>query len=38
MIKAFAKFQTKYPNAKLILVSWSVDENNSKNLVKELAI
>lgn len=38
MIRAFAKFQTKFPNAKLIMVSWSLDEANSKNLVKELDI
>jgi glycosyltransferase involved in cell wall biosynthesis len=38
MIRAFGEFVKKYPNAKLIMVAWSVDEIKSKNLVKELKL
>jgi glycosyltransferase involved in cell wall biosynthesis len=38
MIKAFAKFVKIIPNSKLILTAWSLDEINSKNLVKNLGI
>jgi len=38
MIKAFAKFVKEFPNSKLILVSWHIDKEKSKNLVKELGI
>jgi len=38
MIKAFAKFVKEFPNSKLILVSWHIDKEKSKSLVKELGI
>lgn len=38
MIRAFAKFHTKFPNTKLILVAWSVDETNSKNLIHDMDV
>lgn len=38
MIRAFAKFVKSFPNSKLLMVSWSVDETNSKKLVKSLDI
>ena len=38
MIKAFAKFVKSFPNSKLLMVSWSIDETNSKKLVRTLGI
>jgi len=38
MIKAFAKFVKIFPNSKLVIVDWSTDAQNSKDLVNSLAI
>jgi glycosyltransferase involved in cell wall biosynthesis len=38
MIRAFSKFVRVFPNSKFIMVSWSVDEENSKNLANSLGI
>lgn len=38
MLQAYAKFLDKVPNSKFIMVAWSVDEENSKNLAKSLGI
>jgi glycosyltransferase involved in cell wall biosynthesis len=38
MIKAFAKFVKDFPNSKLLMVAWSVDEIKSKELVETLGI
>lgn len=38
MIKAYAKFVKKFPNSKFVIVSWSVDQERSKSLVKDLGI
>jgi len=38
MIKAFARFLKVYPNANLVIVDWSTDAQNSKDLVNSLNI
>jgi len=38
MIRAFAKFLKAVPNSKFIMVAWSIDEENSKELVNSLGI
>ena len=38
LIKAFARFVKVFPNSKLVMVAWSVDEERSKNLANSLKI
>ena len=38
MIRGFAKFAKEYPNARLIMVAWSVDEDKSKQLASSLGL
>lgn len=38
MLRAFAKFNKEIPDSKFIMVSWSVDEENSKSLARSLGI
>ena len=38
MIRAYARFLKLFPNSKLIMVAWSLDEFNSKKLVNDLGI
>ena len=38
MIRAFARFAKEVPKSKFIMVGWSIDEENSKNLVNALGI
>jgi len=38
MFKAFEIFLKKFPNSKLIVVGWSIDEQKSKDLVNSLNI
>lgn len=38
MLRAFSKFAKVFPNSKFIMVDWSVDEENSKNLANSLGI
>ena len=38
MIRAFARFANEIPKSKFIMVAWSIDEKNSKNLVHSLGI
>lgn len=38
MIKAFARLLKDFPNSKLLMVAWSIDEQKSKDLVKTLGI
>jgi glycosyltransferase involved in cell wall biosynthesis len=38
MLRAYAQFSKIFPNSKFIMVEWSVDEENSKNLASSLGI
>ena len=38
MLKAFAKFVKIFPNSKMVIVDWSTDAQNSKDLVNSLNI
>jgi glycosyltransferase involved in cell wall biosynthesis len=38
LIRSYAKFVNKFTKSKLIMVSWSIDDNRSKDLVKKLDI
>ncbi|MDE1816515.1 MAG: glycosyltransferase family 4 protein [Thaumarchaeota archaeon] len=38
MIRAYARFLKQYPNSKFVIVSWSIDEENSKKLARSLGI